>query len=104
MSEIKDQPAQTAAETAADAVKTLLFYVHPVALNRDAHRNLRLVPKPGDYGFAKSTNSVPLAAVEFADACGDYPIVFAGPDKERLIPAVLVGLKADENLFVGSDK
>jgi hypothetical protein len=52
-----------------------------------------------DFGFARRTNTVPLAAVEFPQAAADYAIVFAGTE-EALMPAVILGLQPEQNLFI----
>lgn len=83
--------------------KTLLFYDKPVALNREAHRGLRFKQTPGNFSFARSTNSIPLAGVEFAPAARDYPIVFSGSDASNSLAVALVGLSQDENYFVDSN-
>lgn len=83
--------------------KSLLIYGQPVVLNRATHRHLRLKSMAQDFGFARHTNSIPVAGVEFATVAGHYPIVFAGTSKENLVAAALLGLRADENLFVGED-
>lgn len=97
------EPSEASGEQPAAGPRTLLFYRRPVPLNRDTHRTLRLRQMPGDYAFAREVNSVPVAAVEFPEACKHYPIVFAGSEPARSIPSVLVGLRADENLFVEPD-
>lgn len=73
----------------------LLFYQRPEALTPEQHANLRL-KREGSFAFAKATNSVAIAASEFAAAMRFYPIVFAakGPN-----PLVVLGLE-QENLFV----
>jgi hypothetical protein len=55
-----------------------------------------------DYGFAAKLNSAPLVVAEFPEASPEYAIVFAGPP-EGIMPVVVLGLRQDENLFVGSD-
>jgi hypothetical protein len=48
-------------------------------------------------------NSLFVAAVEFGDACREYPIVFVGAgnenDKPLVAPVTVFGLGADENLY-----
>lgn len=83
-------------------MKQLLIYQEPLVLNRDRHRDLRVRPGSGGYDFARELNSVPLTTVEFAQAARDYPIVFSdGIDAG--MPAVLLGLSRDNNLFVEPD-
>jgi len=76
----------------------LLIYKTAVPVTRGRHGDWCLETKP-NYAFGKQTNSVPLMAVEFPQAAADYAIVFAGADEEYL-PAVILGVRGDENLFV----
>lgn len=55
-----------------------------------------------DYAFSARLTAAPLLGAEFADASAEYAVVFAGPP-EGLMPVVILGLRADENLFVGPD-
>lgn len=80
----------------------LMFYQRPVALNRDVHRQLRLKADMGGFSYASTTNSVPLAGIEFADACRSITIVFSDPSEGMGFPLALVGLRQDENLFVNA--
>ena len=81
----------------------VLFYERPVALNRDAHRTLKVKLGESDLSFARQTNSVPLAGIEFPFAALEYPIVFAGPSDEKLVPLAVVGLQQNQNLFVDAN-
>lgn len=76
----------------------LLIYANAVPLSADTHRDVS-VRTGADWGFARTLNSVPIVVAEFEPACIEMPIVFAG-DKESMTPVALVGLRADENLFV----
>jgi hypothetical protein len=49
-----------------------------------------------------AVNSVPLLASEFFECAREYPIVFARGQSGPL-PAVLLGLRESENLFVDAD-
>jgi hypothetical protein len=80
-------------------MSSLLFYDKPVALNKSEHKNLKLKTSDANFTFAKDTNSVILAGVEFTEAAKEYPIVFAQAG-ESLVPVALVGLRNEENLFV----
>ena len=76
----------------------LLFYKDATPVTVDRHKDLSI--KAGEsYAFAKKVNSVPLTAVEFAQASGEYPIVFAGTS-EAVMPAVILGVRNSENLFI----
>ena len=86
-----------------DSLATLLFYKEPVQLNSDVHRNARLGGLSGDFGFAKETNSIPLAAVEFFDVAREYAIAFSGKEGEAISPIGIFGVRQNENLFVSAD-
>jgi hypothetical protein len=77
-----------------------LFYSRPVPIDPKRHAGKSLRENPG-YGFAARTNSVPLSGAEFNLTQRYYPIVFSGTD--RPFPVAVLGLRADENLFVGAD-
>lgn len=81
------------------------LHKNPVALDRDEHRKLRVRQDYADVSHTAALNSMFLTAVEFADACKEYPIVFvrAGTDpqtqKPDIAPVAVFGLTPDENLF-----
>jgi len=81
---------------------SLLFYNKPVGLNKVTHKETRIQPLAGNYSFARETNSVILAGVEFTEAAKEYPIVFASAG-ESIVPVALLGLRNAENLFVSED-
>lgn len=77
----------------------------PEALDRAAHRSLRIKLPVTDWTVASRLNSMFVAAVEFGDVCRDFPIVFvrAGndPDGKTQIASVAVfGLGKEENLYL----
>ncbi len=78
-----------------------LFYQKPVVLDKNKHAKLGVDPRAG-FGFARETHAVGIAAVEFAHAAREYPIVFAA-DGDSVFPLVVLGLKQNENLFVSGD-
>lgn len=80
----------------------VLFYERPVPLNRTAHKDLRL-QAVNNVNFAAKAHSVPLTGVEFAPAARDFPILFAGASIEDAGPMALLGLRQDENLFIGEE-
>lgn len=80
----------------------LLFYEKPAALNKVTHRNYRIKPVGDNFKFARSTNSVILAGVEFTEAAKEYPICFARAG-ETVVPVAVLGLRNEENLFVDSE-
>ena len=78
-----------------------LFYRTAVPVTAERHRDWSV--KTGEsYGFAAGVNSVPLTAIEFAEAAAEYPIVFAG-NEGSVLPAVILGMRENENLHVGPD-
>lgn len=81
--------------------RQLLIYetAVPVSIGRHGQWSIEAC---GDFMFSRTVNSVPLMAVEFPNACPEYPIVFAGSGK-NLVPAVIVGLRGDENLFLNGE-
>jgi hypothetical protein len=83
-------------------VAEVLFYERPVPLNRTAHKDLRMRPLP-NVSFAAKVHSVPLTGVEFAPAARDFPILFAGSSLEEAGPMALLGLRQEENLFIGEE-
>lgn len=80
----------------------VLFYEHPVPLNRTEHKDLRLKGVP-NMNFAMKAHSVPLTGMEFATAARDLLIVFGGNEPKDAGPIALLGLRQDENLFVDTD-
>ena len=80
----------------------------PVALDRAAHKTLKLRLPVTDWSVAAKLNSLFVAAVEFGDACREYPVVFvrAGQDpqgKPLIAPVAVFGLAQEENLFLQPD-
>ncbi|MEM7251783.1 MAG: SapC family protein [Pseudomonadota bacterium] len=76
----------------------LLIYESATPVNAERHRDWCV--KAGDtFEFAKEVNSVPLTAVEFANAAAEYAIVFSGND-DTIMPVVILGLKPNENMYV----
>ena len=76
-----------------------VYYEKPVLLDREKHRRRRVKPSAG-FAFARKANSVYLAGVEFNEACKEYAIVFTRSGTGRIVPVVMLGLRARENLFV----
>lgn len=79
----------------------LLFYERATPVTSKAHGDVSVRAGAG-YGFAQKVNSVPLTAIEFAAAAAHYPIVFAGSE-DRVMPAVILGAKSNENFFVDGE-
>jgi hypothetical protein len=81
----------------------MMFYEKPVVLNRERHRHLKLAAANGDFGFARRTNSLLIAATEVPDAALSYPVVFVGKAGGPMTLAAMVGLNDQENLFLDAD-
>lgn len=79
-----------------------LFYRRIAPLSRDRHHDWYIDPEQG-YGFAAATNSIYLAASEFGAAAREYAIVFARDADGQALPAIVVGLEGEQNLFVDAD-
>lgn len=79
-----------------------VYYEKPVLLDRDKHRRRKVRPAAG-FAFARKANSLYLAGVEFNEACKEYAIVFTRAANGRTVPVAMLGLRAQENLFVNSD-
>ncbi|HUT50009.1 MAG TPA: SapC family protein [Alphaproteobacteria bacterium] len=98
----KPPAAQTGtAATGAPAEGALpLFYraPHPVTKERHGEQAIR---RDANFGFAAGANSVPLNAAEFPLAARHYPVLFTGG--EPAIGIALLGLRDNQNLFVGAD-
>jgi hypothetical protein len=77
-----------------------MFYGAPRPLDRVKDGTMKL-NRPTDFSFAAKTNAIPLLVDEFPMAAAYYPIVFA--DGPVPVPAAVVGLKNDTNLFVSPD-
>jgi hypothetical protein len=83
------------------------LHKNPVALDREQHRALRIDRAAmGDFAPMAGLNSFFLNAVEFGDACKEYPIVFvrAGTNpqtqKAEVAPVAVFGLAQGENLYL----
>ncbi|MBF0192668.1 MAG: SapC family protein [Magnetococcales bacterium] len=81
----------------------VMFYGRPEPIRKEHHRNLRLDASRADLSFAARANSVPLAGPEFQHAAKEYPIVFIQTGTGGILAAALLGVRADENLFIGPD-
>jgi hypothetical protein len=79
-----------------------LFYKNVIPLSSINHKN-HYIESSGNYKFAKKTNSIYIADIEFTKAAKEYPIVFAADQDKSVYPVVLLGLDRDQNLFVDKD-
>jgi hypothetical protein len=85
------------------------MYGELLPLDREIHKNLKLDTSHAVVSRVADQNSVFLAAVEFGDACKEYPIVFvraggAEGSKPEIAPLAVLGLKGGSNLFVENDR
>ena len=81
----------------AELTGEALFYVSPEPLSKEAHAGLGLKNLETPYAFAARTHLVPVTVTEFGPAALCYPIIFIGAEKT---PVAVMGVNADENLFV----
>jgi hypothetical protein len=80
----------------------MLIYENVVPITTSRHANWS-VEVTDDLSFAKNLNSVPIVAVEFPLAAHEYPIVFSKGQDETIQPVVILGMRGQENLYLGSD-
>lgn len=76
----------------------LLIYQNAVPVSA-LHHATASVEAPRGQGFCKALNAVPLTTVEIQRAALEYCVVFVGEGAE-FAPAVLLGLRDGENLFL----
>jgi hypothetical protein len=81
--------------------KQLLIYESAVPLSAARHADVS-VEASESYAFSAAVNAVPLMAVEFPRASAEYAIVFTAQGDE-VMPAVVLGVRNDQNLFLSSD-
>jgi hypothetical protein len=79
----------------------LLIYENAVPVSQARHAQWS-VEVLSNYAFAAKVNSLPLMAVEMPLASMEHCIVFAG-DAQAVMPAVVVGLREHENLYLAPD-
>lgn len=77
-----------------------MFYNKVTPLSAQRHKDWHF-NRTNNYSFTKSTNSVPLMAIEFLNASGEYPIVFVGDDE--VLPVALLGMQNSENIYLSSE-
>ena len=75
----------------------VLFYSRPEPLSKEAHSKLGLKSIEHPYAFTSVGHLVPLTVTEFAPSALCYPIIFVG---EQKTPCAVLGVNANENLFV----
>jgi hypothetical protein len=72
-----------------------------VALDTQKHRQRGISSDVAT--FARALQSVPIALVEFTAAARTFPLVFARDASDTLHCVALLGLRAEQNLFVDTD-
>ncbi|HTX49383.1 MAG TPA: SapC family protein [Caulobacteraceae bacterium] len=91
---------QSAIPGAAEFSGNVLFYSKPEPLSREMHAKIGLRRMDKPFGFAATSNVVPLTVAEFPLAGLSYPVIFAG---ERYQPLAVMGVGQGQNLFVKPD-
>ena len=81
--------------------KQLMFYESAVPVSATRHADLSIETGTG-YAFASHASAVPIMALEFVAAASEYAIVFASVGEE-IFPAVVLGMRNDQNLYLGAD-
>jgi hypothetical protein len=81
--------------------KQLLIYETAVPINPARHGK-HSVEVGGNYAFSAGVNAVPLMAVEILRAATEYAVVFTAVGDD-VVPAVVLGVKGDQNLYLGPD-
>ncbi|MED5621084.1 SapC family protein [Ideonella sp. BN130291] len=82
------------------------LYKNVLALDRVQHKSLRMRHGFTDLTPTAGMNAVFVAAIEFADVCREYPIVFvrAGKDeatgKDHIAPMAVLGISQNDNLYL----
>ncbi len=81
--------------------KQLLIYETAVPITPARHGK-HSVDVDGNYTFSAGVNAVPLMAVEILRAATEYAVVFTAVGDD-VMPAVVLGVKGDQNLYLGPD-
>ena len=81
----------------------------PLPLDVHRHRQLKLELPVTEWSMAARLNAIFVAAVEFADACREYPVVFvrAGREadgREQVAPIAALGVVNEENLYLDGSR
>ena len=81
--------------------KQLLIYETAVPITPARHGK-HSVEVGANYAFSAGVNAVPLMAVEILRAATEYAVVFTAVGDD-VMPAVVLGVKGDQNLYLGPD-
>lgn len=88
-------------EASPKSAPTNPLYRRPVPVDREKHKNTRIAPL-AVFDFAAGIQSVPVTLGEFGEAHKEYPIVFLRTPQAKVLPAALLGLRRNENLYVNA--
>jgi hypothetical protein len=94
------EPQTATMRAAAPSAELPPLYARVRPIDPQRHQDFA-VRELRDFKFAAKTRAVPITGAEFPVAAREYPIVFV--TKPTPMAAVLVGLRADENLFVDAE-
>ena len=75
----------------------VLFYKNPQPLSAEQHGGLGVKAVDNPFEFLRSAHAVPVTVTEFGMLATSYPIIFVGEDRS---PVAVMGIRANENLFV----
>lgn len=78
--------------------KKMLIYENVKQITHRAHADLS-IDHDGAFSFCRHVNAMPILLSEFAKAAPEYIIIFA-PTEGGYMPAVLLGTKDGENLYL----
>ena len=78
------------------------IYKNPIFLNSVTHKSVKVVPV-ANYSFASKLNSVVIVGQEFLEAAKFFPVVFTRAGEDQIVPVAILGLRNEDNLFVGED-
>lgn len=78
----------------------VLFYKKPEPLNPEQHGHLGVTQISEPFAFLRNAHAVPVTVTEFGMCSSAYPVIFVGTDKT---PIAVMGIRQNENLFVGED-
>ena len=87
-------------ETPGQVSGAVLLYRTPEPLSPEAHGGLSMKRTPNPYKFAVSAHALPLQVTEFGPAAINYPIIFAGEERQ---PMAIMSIRQNENLFINEE-
>lgn len=81
--------------------QSVSMFKNPRVVSAATHNGVSVRERNG-FLFARRFNATPLTTAEFAAALREFPIVFT-KTAEGYVPAALLGIRDEENLFVTDD-